>query len=84
MTRFMMTLSDAVDLVFLPSNMERMVICSYRKTAATISILAEALCKLLNKPDYPIDIIGTRHGESSMKSCAAERKWRVLKILKLL
>src|SRR5690606_5363378 len=31
--------------------------------AATIATLAQALTSLLGKPDYPIDIIGTRHGE---------------------
>jgi UDP-glucose 4-epimerase len=31
--------------------------------AATIETLARALVSVLNKPNYPIDIIGTRHGE---------------------
>lgn len=64
MTRFMMTLSDAVDLVlFAFKHGKNGDLFVQKAPAATISILAEALCKLLNKPDYPIDIIGTRHGE---------------------
>ena len=64
MTRFMMTLSDAVDLVlFAFEHGKNGDLFVQKAPAATISILAEVLCKLLNKPDYPIDIIGTRHGE---------------------
>jgi len=64
MTRFMMTLSDAVDLVlFAFENGKNGDLFVQKAPAATISILAESICKLLNKPDYPIDIIGTRHGE---------------------
>ena len=31
--------------------------------AATVEVLAHALSDLLGKPNYPINIIGTRHGE---------------------
>lgn len=64
MTRFMMTLADAVDLVLYAfehgSNGDIFV---QKAPAATIATLAQALTSLLGKPDYPIDIIGTRHGE---------------------
>ena len=34
-----------------------------KSPAATITTLAKALTDLLNMPDHPINIIGTRHGE---------------------
>ena len=34
-----------------------------KSPAATIEILAQALAVMMGKPDHPIDIIGTRHGE---------------------
>ena len=63
MTRFMMTIEDAVDLVvyaFQHSNPGDIFV--QKAPACTIGVLAEALKKLL-KADNPIDIIGTRHGE---------------------
>ena len=64
MTRFMMSLDDAVNLVlyaFEHGNPGDIFV--QKAPAATIQILAEALKELLQKPDHPIDIIGTRHGE---------------------
>lgn len=63
MTRFMMTLDDAVDLVFYA--FERG--CSgdlfvQKAPAATLAILAEALKDILHA-DNEVRIIGTRHGE---------------------
>lgn len=64
MTRFMMTLEDAVDLViFAFQNSKAGEIFVQKAPAATIAILAEALIKLLGVPEYPINVIGTRHGE---------------------
>ena len=64
MTRFMMTLDDAVNLVLYAfehgSNGDIFV---QKSPAATIETLANALCELLGKPDYPKKIMGTRHGE---------------------
>ena len=64
MTRFMMTLADAVDLVLYAfehgSNGDMFV---QKAPAATVEVLAKALSELLGKPDYPINVIGTRHGE---------------------
>jgi len=64
MTRFMMTLADAVDLVlyaFEHGNNGDMFV--QKAPAATVHILAQALTRLLGKTDYPIHIMGTRHGE---------------------
>lgn len=64
MTRFMMTLDDAVELVLYafeygsPGD-----IFVQKAPAATIEILAQALTGLLGLPKHPINIIGTRHGE---------------------
>lgn len=64
MTRFMMTLDDAVDLVlFAFKNGRAGEIFVQKAPAATIEDLAKALVDLLDAPDHRIDIIGTRHGE---------------------
>jgi UDP-N-acetylglucosamine 4,6-dehydratase/5-epimerase len=63
MTRFMMTLDDAVDLVvyaFQHGNNGDMFI--QKSPASTIEVLAKALIELY-KSDCKIRVIGTRHGE---------------------
>ena len=63
MTRFMMTLEDAVNLVlFAFNNGKQGDIFVQKSPAATIETLAQAL-KELYKADNPIQVIGTRHGE---------------------
>lgn len=63
MTRFMMTLDGAVDLViFAFQNGMPGDIFVQKAPAATIEILAKALLELY-KADNPVKIIGTRHGE---------------------
>jgi UDP-glucose 4-epimerase len=64
MTRFMMTLDDAVDLVlyaFEHGNAGDIFI--QKAPAATIETLTKALTGLLGLPNHPINIMGTRHGE---------------------
>ena len=64
MTRFMMTLADAVDLVlyaFEHGNNGDMFV--QKAPAATVETLAKALTSLMGKSDHPINVIGTRHGE---------------------
>lgn len=64
MTRFMMTLDDAVDLVLYAFEHGRSGDIFVQKApAATLDVLARALFDLLGRPDHRIDIIGTRHGE---------------------
>lgn len=64
MTRFMMSLDDAVDLVlFAFGSDETGTIFVQKSPAATLASLAEAIRILGNSPDHPIKIIGTRHGE---------------------
>jgi UDP-glucose 4-epimerase len=64
MTRFMMTLDDAVDLVLWAFRHGKPGEIFVRKApAATIKILASALTHILGKPQHEIRVIGTRHGE---------------------
>lgn len=64
MTRFMMTLDDAVDLVlFAFEHGAPGDIFVQKAPAATIQILARAVTSMMGVPDHPINIIGTRHGE---------------------
>lgn len=64
MTRFMMTLDDAVDLVlFAFEHGQPGEIFVQKAPAATIDVLAKALTDMLGAPNHPINIIGTRHGE---------------------
>ena len=63
MTRFMMTLDDAVDLVLYAfENGQPGDMFVQKSPASTIADLAQAL-KELYKSDVPIKVIGTRHGE---------------------
>ena len=63
MTRFMMTLEDAVELVWFAFNNGNPGDMFVQKApAATIEVLAKALKELYNA-DNEIKIIGTRHGE---------------------
>tara|TARA_R110001606_G_scaffold327262_1_gene474116 strand:+ start:38782 stop:39816 length:1035 start_codon:yes stop_codon:yes gene_type:complete len=64
MTRFMMTLDHAVDLVlFGYEHGSTGDVLVQKAPAATIKVLAQALLELFEKPDHPINILGTRHGE---------------------
>ena len=64
MTRFMMTLDDAVDLVLYAFEHGRPgEIFVQKAPAATIGVLAKALAALVGKPEHEVRVIGTRHGE---------------------
>jgi UDP-glucose 4-epimerase len=64
MTRFMMTLDDAVDLVLYAfEHGQNGDIFVQKAPAATIEILAQALLDIMGKPNHEVRIIGTRHGE---------------------
>lgn len=64
MTRFMMSLDQAVELVlFAFENGTNGDIFVQKAPAATIELLANTLTKMLGKPEHSIKIIGTRHGE---------------------
>jgi UDP-glucose 4-epimerase len=64
MTRFMMTLDDAVELVlyaFKHGNNGDIFV--QKSPAATVEVLTQAILELMGKPDHEVRNIGTRHGE---------------------
>ena len=64
MTRFMMSLDQAVDLVlFAFENGESGDVFVQKAPAATIKLLANTVAKILGRPSHEIKVIGTRHGE---------------------
>jgi UDP-N-acetylglucosamine 4,6-dehydratase/5-epimerase len=64
MTRFMMTLDDAVELVLYAfEHGNNGDIFVQKAPAATVSVLTQALLQLMGKPDHEVREIGTRHGE---------------------
>ena len=64
MTRFMMTLDDAVDLVLYAfEHGNNGDIFVQKAPAATVEVLAKALLQLMGKPDHSVRNMGTRHGE---------------------
>ena len=64
MTRFMMTLEDAVNLVLYAFDKAKNGDIFVQKApAATVETLAQAMLSLLDSPGHRIDVIGTRHGE---------------------
>lgn len=74
MTRFMMTLDDAVDLVLYAfEHGTQGDIFVQKAPAATIEILAKALLKIY-KADNEIQKIGTRHGEKLYESLVSKEE----------
>ncbi|MBC5784864.1 polysaccharide biosynthesis protein [Ramlibacter sp. USB13] len=64
MTRFMMTLDDAVDLVLYAfENGTNGDIFVQKAPAATVETLAAAILQLMDRPNHEVRVIGTRHGE---------------------
>ena len=64
MTRFMMSLDQAVDLVlFAFKNGKNGDLFIQKSPAATIEVLAHVMKDILGKPEHEVKIIGTRHGE---------------------
>ncbi|ATA52821.1 UDP-glucose 4-epimerase [Variovorax boronicumulans] len=64
MTRFMMTLEDAVELVlhaFEHGNNGDIFV--QKAPAATVQVLTQAILEVMRKPDHEVREIGTRHGE---------------------
>jgi len=64
MTRFLMSLDQAVDLVlFAFENGESGDIFVQKAPAATIGLVAKTVKDILGRPDHEVKTIGTRHGE---------------------
>ncbi len=82
MSRFMMTIEDAVDLVVYAFQHGNPGDTFVQKAAAcTLETLALALKKLL-KVDTPINIIGTRHGEKLYETLLTREEMAVAEDLK--
>lgn len=64
MTRFIMNLNEAVDLVLYAfENGIQGDLFVQKADACTIDVLTQAIKELFGVPDYPTQIIGIRHGE---------------------
>lgn len=78
MTRFVMTLAEAVDLVLYAfehgQNGDMFV---QKAPAATIEILARSVLNVLGKLDHPVKIIGTRHGEKLFETLLSREEMAV-------
>jgi len=75
MTRFLMSLEEAVELVlFAFNNAEAGDILVQKAPASTIKDLAQALKELFNA-DNPINIIGTRHGEKKYETLLTKEEY---------
>ncbi len=74
MTRFMMTLNDAVDLVLHAFvNGINGDIFVQKAPAATIDVLVQALLRITHKEAHQVNVIGTRHGEKLYEAlCSRE------------
>ena len=74
MTRFMMTLDDAVDLVIYAwQNGDNGDLFVQKAPAATLTTLAQALKELYNS-DSEVRIIGTRHGEKLYETLVTQEE----------
>ncbi len=74
MTRFMMTLDDAVDLVIHAfDHGVNGDIFVQKAPAATIDVLTKAVLEIMSKPNHQVNVIGTRHGEKLYEAlCSRE------------
>lgn len=69
MTRFMMTLEDAVELVLYAfAHGDNGDIFVQKAPAATVETLVQALLELFGRPDHEVRVIGVRHGEKQYES----------------
>jgi UDP-glucose 4-epimerase len=69
MTRFLMSLSESVDLVnYAFENSVSGDLLVKKAPAATVEVLVEALKQLCDAPDTKTQLIGVRHGEKIYES----------------
>ena len=80
MTRFLMTLDDALELVFYAFKFSKNGQLFIKKSpSAKIETLVKAILSIMNKKDYPINIIGIRHGEK-MHETLLSKEEKILSI----
>lgn len=69
MTRFLMSLSESVDLVkYAFEHATNGDLFVKKAPAATVSTIVEALKDLLDSPNHVVKVIGVRHGEKEYES----------------
>ena len=82
MTRFLMTLDDAVELVLFAFNKgENGDIFVQKSPASDIKTLVSAIKKYMEVEDHPVEIIGTRHGEKLHETLLSREELAVAKDL---
>jgi UDP-glucose 4-epimerase len=75
MTRFMMTLADAVDLVLYAfEHGNNGDIFVQKAPAATVDTLTTAILELMDKPNHRVAVIGSRHGEKLYESLLSKEE----------
>lgn len=82
MTRFMMSLANAVELVlyaFEHGNSGDIFV--QKAPAATIKTLVESLKKIYNRLNHEVNVIGTRHGEKMFETLLTREEMAVAKDL---
>ena len=78
MTRFMMTLDDAVNLVkYAFDNGNNGDIFVQKSPAATINTLLEAILETFDKKNHEVRVIGTRHGEKLYEALCSQEEMLV-------
>ena len=78
MTRFMMTLDDALDLVFYAFKNGKNGQLFVKKSPSTnLRVLVKAILKIYGKKDYPVKIIGIRHGEKMHETLLSAEERRL-------
>ena len=78
MTRFMMTLDDALDLGFYAfKNGKNGQLFVKKAPSATIRTLVKAILKIFGKKNYPVKIIGIRHGEKMHETLLSTEERRL-------
>ena len=75
MTRFMMTLADAVDLVLYAfEHGNNGDIFVQKAPAATVETLTQAILELMDRPNHRVAVIGSRHGEKLYESLLSKEE----------
>lgn len=78
MTRFVMTLEEAVDLVLYAFEHGKNGDLFVKKApAASIDVLASAVLEVVNRPDHVRRVIGTRHGEKLYEALLSREEMAV-------
>ena len=78
MTRFVMTLPESVDLVLHAfTRGEGGDLFVQKAPAATVETLAHAVMDVLGRPDHPVRVMGTRHGEKLYEALLSREEMSV-------